>query len=164
MSIRKKMAKGAFWLFLEKGAQQLSSFVVFAVIARMIGPEEYGLVALCAVLISLTINIINGMTDAIVSMHIQDDARLSSLFWLILGGGFAFSLSFGAIAGETKIKAFGTGVGQTGTYTVSTSQTLSSTALISGDGSHSSPNSGVSYLAHKMPKKIKYAINSHAIY
>lgn len=92
MDIRKKMAKGAFWLLLEKGSRQISSFVVFAVIARMIGPEEYGLVALCGILVTLTNNVMLGFVDSIISMRIRDDERLSSLFWIITFIGAIFSL------------------------------------------------------------------------
>ncbi len=96
MGIRRKMAKGAFWLFLEKGAQQISSFVVFAVIARMIGPEEYGLVAMCGIVLMLMNNVTSGLVDAVISMRIRDDLRLSSLFWTVTGGGAVLSLlSFG---------------------------------------------------------------------
>ncbi|MCL2468834.1 MAG: lipopolysaccharide biosynthesis protein [Alphaproteobacteria bacterium] len=86
------MAKGAFWLFLEKGAQQISSFVVFAVIARIIGPSEYGLVALCTMVMMLMNNVTLGLVDAIISMRIRDEERLSSLFFMISGLGFALSL------------------------------------------------------------------------
>ncbi len=104
------MAKGAFWLFLEKGAQQISSFVVFAVIARMIGPEEYGLVALCGIVMMLMNNVTSGLVDAVISMRIRDDLRLSSLFWTVTGGGavlsllsFAAAQPFSALFGQEKL-------------------------------------------------------------
>lgn len=61
----------------------MAAFVVFAVIARLIGPEEYGLVALCGLFVPLSSNIVNGMVDAVVSMRIRDDSRLSTLFWFV---------------------------------------------------------------------------------
>lgn len=89
------MTKGAGWLFLEKGVQQVSSFVVFAVIVSMIGPEEYGLVALCGIIIAFMNNITWGLSDVIISMRIRDDERLSSLFWMITGiGGILSIISF----------------------------------------------------------------------
>lgn len=109
-SIRKKMAKGAFWLFLEKGAQQIASFVVFAIIVRLIGPEEYGLVGLCIVVMTLLNAIIIGATDGIISLKITDDARLSSIFWTMLAGGALFSVlafalaePFAAVMGYEKL-------------------------------------------------------------
>ncbi len=65
------------------------------------------------------------------------------------------TITGGSIVGGTKVTALGTGTGQTGTYTVSASQTLSSTALVSGDGSHPSQPSGVAYVAQKMAQKIR---------
>ncbi len=93
------MARGVFWLFLEKGAGQISSFVVFAVIARLIGPEEYGLVGLCGIFMALSGNIIHGLVDAIISMHIKDNQRLSTLFWIVLFFGAFLSLFSFSIAG-----------------------------------------------------------------
>jgi len=93
------MARGAFWLFLERGSQQLSSIIVFAVIARLIGPEEYGYVTLCGVFLSLAVNLTSSMVDGVISMHIKDDLRLSSLFWLVTACGALLSLFSYAISG-----------------------------------------------------------------
>ena len=100
VSLRKKMALGSFWLFLEKGGQQLASFVVFTAIARIIGPEEYGLVALCGLFFSMAINIINGMVDAVISLRIRDDLRLSTLFWLVTACGAVLSSLSYVLAGS----------------------------------------------------------------
>lgn len=86
------MAKGAFWLFLEKGIRQASSFVVFAVIARILGAEEYGLVALCGIVMILVNNISLGLADGVISMKVRDDLRLSSLFWIMTVSGIVLSL------------------------------------------------------------------------
>ncbi len=86
------MAFGVFWLFLEKGGQQLSSFIVFAIIARLIGPEEYGLVALCGLFISIAVNVVNGIVDAVISLRVRDDLRLSTLFWIVMLCGILLSL------------------------------------------------------------------------
>jgi PST family polysaccharide transporter len=91
------MVRGAFWLFIEKGSQQIASFVVFTLIARFIGPEQYGLVALCSIFLSLAINIINGLVDAVIALQVKDDLRLSSLFWTVLACGTFLSLvSYGS--------------------------------------------------------------------
>jgi O-antigen/teichoic acid export membrane protein len=93
------MAKGAFWLFIERGSQQLSSIIVFAVIARLIGPEEYGYVTLCSVSLSLALHLTGSMVDGVISLHIKDDLRLSSLFWLVTASGAALSVLAYAISG-----------------------------------------------------------------
>ncbi len=92
MTLHKKMAKGVFWSVLEKGGQQFASFFLFMLIARMVGPEEYGLAMLCFVFLAFCSLLFNGMGDGIVTLQIKDSAKLSSLFWVIIGTGFIVSL------------------------------------------------------------------------
>ena len=72
--------------------QQLVTFFVFAIVARLIGPEQYGLVSLCYVFLLLAKSAIDCLADAVISMKIRDDLRLSTLFWAILAIGFILSL------------------------------------------------------------------------
>lgn len=64
----------------------------------------------------------------------------------------------------TTITAFDSGIGQTGTYTVSTSQTVSSTAMTAGDYSHPAYPFGTNYIASRMAKKVKELLNSNQAY
>ncbi|WP_263771189.1 oligosaccharide flippase family protein [Propionivibrio soli] len=81
MALSGKMASGAFWSIVEKGGQQAISFLVFMVLARLVGPEEYGLANICFVYFLLAGIIVWGVVDGIVSLQVEDDERLSSLFW-----------------------------------------------------------------------------------
>lgn len=92
MSIRKKMAEGAFWVLLEKLGAQGVSFVVFTIIARFIGPEEYGLVSLCYIYLAIAYTLFSSAVDGVVNLHIKDDLRLSSLFWSVTAGGLILSI------------------------------------------------------------------------
>lgn len=87
------MAEGAIWTLLEKLGAQAVSFVVFIVIARFIGPEEYGLVSLCYIYLALAYTLFSSIVDGVINLHICDDLRLSSLFWGIAAGGFFLSLA-----------------------------------------------------------------------
>ena len=49
-----KVAKGAFWVLLEKGGVQFVQFLVTLVLARLLTPSDYGEVALLTVFISLS--------------------------------------------------------------------------------------------------------------
>ncbi len=89
MSLHKKMAEGASWALLEKIGSQGISFVVFAIIARLVGPEEYGLVSLCYIYLALAYTLFTSMVDGVVNLHIRDDLRLSTLFWGVVASGFA---------------------------------------------------------------------------
>jgi PST family polysaccharide transporter len=92
MSLHKKMVHGAFWSLLEKGGQQGLSLIVFLVLARLLGPEEYGLANLCFIFFTLTYMVTTGLVDGIVSHQIDDDLQLSSLFWGILVIGLGITI------------------------------------------------------------------------
>ena len=48
-----KVAKGVFWVLLEKFGIQLAHFVVTLVLARLLTPNDYGTVALLSVFIAI---------------------------------------------------------------------------------------------------------------
>jgi O-antigen/teichoic acid export membrane protein len=99
MSLRRKMAKGALWALLERGGAQGVSFVVFTVIARLLGPEEYGLVSLCYVYLALASALLLSMTDGVINLHIRDNLRLSTLFWGLAASGLILSFACFLAAG-----------------------------------------------------------------
>lgn len=92
MSLHARMAKGVMWSLLEKGGQQAISFLVFMVIARLVGPEEYGLANICFVFFAVANLIVLSIVDGVVNLQIEDDERLSTLFWAVLGIGVALAL------------------------------------------------------------------------
>jgi len=100
MTLQKKMAKGSMWSITEKGGQQFVSFFLFMVIARLVGPEEYGLAMLCFVVLSFSNMLLLGMADGIVSLQLKDNSRLSTLFWIITTTGSALSVLCFVAAGS----------------------------------------------------------------
>jgi O-antigen/teichoic acid export membrane protein len=98
MTLKKEMTKGVAWSFVERGGQQIISFFLFVLIARLVGPEEYGLAMLCFIFFSFASLLILGLVDGVVSQQIKDPVKLSTLFWLLIGFGiilssFCFSIS-----------------------------------------------------------------------
>lgn len=92
MNSEAKAARGIAWVLLEKGGQQAISFIVFAVVARLIGPEEYGLAGLCLAFPALAVFIMTGIVDAVISRRLNDDKHdLTTLFWAVCVAGIAFS-------------------------------------------------------------------------
>ncbi len=111
MSLRKKMASGALWSLFEKVGEQGLAFVVFAILARLLGPEEFGLANLCYVYMLLADLILFGLADGIVNLHLRDDRRLSTLFWSVMavgvvlaGLGFVLAAPFAAMMGDPRIE------------------------------------------------------------
>jgi len=85
MDMNRLLFSGALWSWVTKFGNQGISFLVFLIVARLIGPEQYGLASLCFVIFSLGSIILNGLGDGIIAMQEKDDKNLSSLVWFIVG-------------------------------------------------------------------------------
>ena len=85
-----KQKKALFWLLVEVLGAQGIPFVIFLVIARIIGPEEYGAFTLAITFVSvLNIIIFQGVAEALIRLEEPDERYLSTAFWMNL------SLAFG---------------------------------------------------------------------
>lgn len=81
-SIRKKTISGLFWTFAEKVGAQVISFVVSIVLARLLMPEEYGVISIVFVIISLCdVFVDSGFGRALVQDKDTDEQDYSSAFW-----------------------------------------------------------------------------------
>lgn len=90
MTLENKAVKGLFWSFLEKWGGQLISTSVFLLLARLLGPEAFGLAALASVFISFMSAFVNqGYVPAIVQKDKLTPSHLDTAFWSSLSIGFA---------------------------------------------------------------------------
>lgn len=81
-SLKKKTIGGFIWKFAEACGAQVVSFVVSIVLARLLSPSDYGLIALVTVFTNiLTVFINSGMGIALVQKKDADDLDYSSLFY-----------------------------------------------------------------------------------
>jgi PST family polysaccharide transporter len=79
--LRTRAAKGVFWTATGAWGRQLSVFIVFAILARLLEPEDFGLVALAAVFVGFTHVIAEeGLVDALVQRKTLDRAHLDTAF------------------------------------------------------------------------------------
>ncbi len=100
MSLKKQFISGSFWVIVGRGSSNLMSFVIFALIARFLGPADFGLVAFAAVFIDLTRSLaLAGIPQALVQRKEWDQEVASTAFWLnfIFAGIFALIMC-GAVA------------------------------------------------------------------
>ena len=80
--IKEKTIKGLFWKFVERIFSQLISFVVSIILARILMPEDYGLIALVIIVINLLGVFVNsGLGTSLVQKKEVDNADYSTLFW-----------------------------------------------------------------------------------
>jgi len=102
--LKSKVFSGISWLGLSRISVQLFSFVATAILARLLSPNEFGLMGIAIITINF-MNVVSefGIARAIIQRKEMDDVVLSSAFWPNLGLGFVmFGLAVllsGRIAG-----------------------------------------------------------------
>lgn len=81
-SISKNIVSGMFWRFGEKFSAQLVSLIVSIVLARILMPEDYGIVAIVNVFVSIMeIFVTSGLGTALIQKKEATDEDFSTLFW-----------------------------------------------------------------------------------
>ena len=96
---RKSVLSNLFWRFSERTAAQGVSFVVSIVLARMLTPEDYGLVGLITVFISIaTVFVSSGFGSALIQKENVTQTDYSSVFFfsIVMGVVMYVSLFFTA--------------------------------------------------------------------
>jgi PST family polysaccharide transporter len=79
---RERSAHATLWALVDLGGGQAASFLIFLVLARVIGPAQYGIFAIALALYTLlTIVQYYGFADAIVQRARIDDCFLDTVFW-----------------------------------------------------------------------------------
>jgi PST family polysaccharide transporter len=88
MNLREKALKGVFWSAVEKWGYQFVAILVFFLLARLLSPEDFGLVALASVFISFTeIFLDQGFAQAIIQRKDLEAEHLDTAFWFSIGVG-----------------------------------------------------------------------------
>ncbi len=84
-SVSSKANSGFLWSAAERWSAQIFSFVALVVLARLLTPESFGVVATATILVSSCLLITEqGLGDALVQRREVDDLHYSSVFWLNL--------------------------------------------------------------------------------
>lgn len=99
MDLRDKTIKGTGWSILSQVVRLVIRFGIVAVLARLLTPDDFGLLAMATVFTSLLL-VLNelGIPSAIIQRKDISNIQLSSSFWLNLGEGLFVSIVFAAIA------------------------------------------------------------------
>lgn len=103
ISIKNKLLKGVFWSAVEKYSSLLISIAVSMVLARLLSPQEFGVVAIATVILSfLSIFSTMGFGPAIIQRKDLEQSDYNSIFsfsaYLGVGLFFILFLSAGMIA------------------------------------------------------------------
>jgi O-antigen/teichoic acid export membrane protein len=83
--VRDRIAKSVFWMTWSRVALQGISFVSTIVVARLLSPSDYGLMALAGIWIGVIVLLAElGLGAAIVQFRDLDDRELNTCFWLTM--------------------------------------------------------------------------------
>ncbi|MBT9317280.1 lipopolysaccharide biosynthesis protein [Leptothoe spongobia] len=83
MSLEKKAVRGVIWSFVDKWGGKLSSSLIFLLLARLLGPEAFGLTALASLYMAfLSVFIGQGLTQALVQRENLEPEHLDTAFWM----------------------------------------------------------------------------------
>lgn len=96
-NLKSSVIKGMVWKFLENIGTQLMQLAIQIVLARLLLPEEYGLVGLLAIFITISdVIIMQGLTTALIQKKDADEVDFSSVFYanLIVSVGLYIILYF----------------------------------------------------------------------
>lgn len=81
-NLKQKTISGLFWQFCQKGVGQIVSFAISVVLARLLMPEEFGIVAISGmftVLMGIFVN--SGLGTALIQKKDADEIDYSTIFW-----------------------------------------------------------------------------------
>ncbi len=91
-SLRAKTASGFRWQSLEAFGVRLIAFAASLALARMLAPDDFGLVALLATICGYLMIVAElGLSTAIIQRKTLDDAHLSAVFYWNLAAGLALT-------------------------------------------------------------------------
>lgn len=97
--LTEKVAKGVFWVLLEKFGIQAAHFVVTLVLARLLTPNDYGTVALMSIFVSFSnILVDSGFGRALIQKNDATQTDYNTVFYisLAISGGLYAVLFVGA--------------------------------------------------------------------
>ncbi len=81
-NLKQKTFGGLIWMFLERIGAQLVTFVVSLVLARILIPEDYGIVSLALIFINLAnIFVVQGLNAALIQRKNVSDLEYSTAFY-----------------------------------------------------------------------------------
>lgn len=81
--IKSKTISGFFWTFLQKIGSQGVSFVVMIVLARLLVPADFGLIAMLSIFLQISQNVVDsGFNQALIQKLNVDEIDYSSVFFI----------------------------------------------------------------------------------
>lgn len=94
MSLMKSATRGVFWSGISQFSTQIYQFIVIIILARLLFPEDFGIIGMAVIFTGLvqTINEL-GLSAAIIQKKNITDSHLSTSFWISFGLGIILCIT-----------------------------------------------------------------------
>ncbi len=100
MSIGQKFIRGVGWMLAGGWTEQAINFAVFVTMAKLLGPELYGLLSMAAVFIVLAEALVReSVSEYLIAAHDPGPEDYNATFWLTAALGLMLALLLWAAAG-----------------------------------------------------------------
>lgn len=81
-TLKQKAVSGVLWRIVEQGGKQIVQFGISVLLARLIMPDQFGMIAMLTIFISISGCFINsGLGDALYRKNDRTQADCSTVFW-----------------------------------------------------------------------------------
>lgn len=96
MSLKNKTIGGLFWTISQQASVQFINFIVQIVLARMLMPEDFGVIAMMAIFLNLGQTLMDGgLTSSLIRTKDADERDYSTVFYMnLLGSIFVYTLLY----------------------------------------------------------------------
>ncbi len=94
--MRNKTLTGLFWSFADNFLQQIINFVVGIILARILMPEQFGVLGIISVFIVISDTLVNsGLSDALINKKETTERDYNTVFWAnVIFGIFTYIIIF----------------------------------------------------------------------
>jgi teichuronic acid exporter len=84
--MRREVLKAALWVFLEAVSKNVLAFGFTVVLARLLTPADFGVVAMLSLFVGIAATLAEGgLGAALIQAKLPSQADISTLFWTQLG-------------------------------------------------------------------------------
>ena len=98
-ALGQRVARGLTWTIVDNWGRQLLGFVVFVILANLLRPADFGLVALAVVFVNLAqVFIDQGLGDAIIQRRELTRSHIDTAFWVAIGTGVLLTAAGAVLA------------------------------------------------------------------
>jgi O-antigen/teichoic acid export membrane protein len=100
MSMKRRVTRGVVWATAGAWGREAAGFAVFLILARLLGPEAYGLVAMATVVIAVAQLLVDDVIQGpLIQRQDLEPGHLDAAFWSLLALAVALMLAAIAAAG-----------------------------------------------------------------